>query len=164
MVAYSIISAKNRIWPPPSKNSWQYKIYWNLFYLGVILDIILVILEYNTWIIADEFRYYVGLILIAIGTYIVCSAIYTLGLKNTYGLEDGFINQGVYKYSRNPQYVGDIILIIGLIVFINSLHLSILLILTIIIFIMMPLSEESWLEEKYRQKYIDYKNHTPRFL
>jgi protein-S-isoprenylcysteine O-methyltransferase Ste14 len=164
LVLWSIFFPSKRIWPPPSKQSWQYKIYWYLFYIGVFLDIVLIIQEFNIWIIPNKLRYFVGIPLILIGTFIVSYGICTLGIKNTYGLEDGFIDKTIYKYTRNPQYLGDIILILGLILFINSLNLTVLFILTIIIFVIMPFAEEIWLEEKYGEKYIKYKNKTSRFI
>jgi protein-S-isoprenylcysteine O-methyltransferase Ste14 len=164
LVLWSIFFPSKRIWPPPSKQSWQYKVYWYLFYIGVILDVILIILEFNSWIIPDKIRYFIAIPLILIGTSIVSFGIYTLGIKNTYGLENGFIDKALYKYTRNPQYLGDIILILGLILFVNSLNLTVLFLLAIIIFIIMPFSEEIWLEEKYGNNYIKYKSKTPRFI
>jgi len=164
LILWSIFFSSKRIWPPPSKQSWQYKIYWYLFYIGIFLDIILILQEFDTWIIQDGIRYFIGIPLILLGTFIMSYSVYTLGIKNTYGLENGLIDKFPYKYTRNPQYIGDIILILGLILFINSLLLTILLLLTIIVFILMPFSEEIWLVEKYGDKYIKYKNRTPRFI
>ena len=164
LVLWSILFSSKRIWPPPSKQSWQYKIYWYLFYIGVVLDIVLVVQEFNIWIVPNEIRYLIGIPLILIGGFIVSYGIYTLGIKNTYGLENGFADKSPYKYTRNPQYLGDIILIIGLILFVNSLNLTVLFLLTIIIFIIMPFSEEIWLEEKYGNQYVEYKNKTSRFI
>jgi protein-S-isoprenylcysteine O-methyltransferase Ste14 len=163
-VVYSILFPQKRIWPPPSKNSWQYRWYWNLFYIGVLLDVVLVFLEYDSWIISQKVRYFIGVPLILLGGYIVTKAIFTLGLKNTYGLKDGFVEEGLYKFTRNPQYLGDIILILGLILFLNSLNLTVLLTVAMIIFILMPFSEEIWLEETYKQTYLDYKAKTSRFI
>ncbi len=164
IIIWSIIFPLKRVWPPPLKNSWQYKIYWGIFYIMMILDFILTIQEFNSWIVPYKIRYFIGLPLILIGFSIMIFAVYTLGIKNTYGLENGFIEKGVYKYTRNPQYLGDIILFLGLTLFVNSLNLTILFLLTIIIFIFMPFSEEIWLEERYKDRYIEYKNRTSRFL
>jgi protein-S-isoprenylcysteine O-methyltransferase Ste14 len=164
LVVWSILFSSKRVWPPPSQKSWQYKIYWYLFYLAIIFDTILTMYEFNNWLIPTEIRYFIAIPLILIGTFIVSYGIYTLGIKNTYGLENGFTTKSPYKYTRNPQYLGDIILSLGLILFINSLHITILLVLTIIIFTIMPLAEEIWLEEKYGKEYIEYKNKTSRFI
>ncbi len=164
VIMWSILFPRYRVWPPPSKHSWQYKVYWNLFYIGSILDMILIFQEFNSWIIPNDIRYFIGIPLILIGLSIVSAGIYTLGIRNTYGLKDGLINKGIYKFTRNPQYLGDIILLFGLSIIVNSLNLIILFLLTIIIFILMPFSEEIWLEEHYGNRYLQYKNITSRFI
>jgi protein-S-isoprenylcysteine O-methyltransferase Ste14 len=69
-----------------------------------------------------------------------------------------------YFYTRNPQYLGDIILLIGLILFCNSLFLLIIFAIYIFTFLIMTFSEEKWLEKNYWSKYIEYKNKTTRFF
>jgi protein-S-isoprenylcysteine O-methyltransferase Ste14 len=164
LTALSIFYPKKRIWPPPSKNSWQYSVYWGLFYLGIVFTAILVIFNYNSWIVSNEIRYFVGLPFIVIGLTILCFAIYILGMKNTYGLEDGFKIKSIYKYTRNPQYLGDMIMLTGLVIFINSIDLTMIFSLQILTFAIMPFSEEIWLEEKYGEEYLNYKQKTSRFI
>ena len=102
LTLWSIFFPEKRIWPPPHKNSWQYYIYWGLFYIGIILTTILVILNYNSWFITNGVRYFLGVPLVLIGLTILCLGIYILGIKNTYGLKDGFKIKAIYKYTRNP--------------------------------------------------------------
>jgi len=163
-ILWSIIFPKNRIWPPPKTLSWQYLIYWGLFYLGVIIDIYIIFNDWNTWNIPFEIRYYIGLPLFIVGSSFSVWSIAVLGIKNTTGLKDGFVVEMPYHLTRNPQYVGDIIMIIGLILLVNSLFITVLLLLTIVIFCLMPFPEEIWLEEKYSEDYLNYKYKTSRFL
>jgi len=164
LTAWSIFFPKKRVWPPPYKSSWQYYIYWGLFYFGIALTTILVILNYNSWVILNEIRYFLGIPLISTGLILLCFGIYTLGIKNTYGLKDGFKIKSIYKYTRNPQYVGDVIMLTGLIVFLNSADLTIIFLIQILTFIIMPFTEEIWLEEKYGVEYLNYKQKTSRFI
>lgn len=164
MVIYSIYRPKKRIWPPPSNTSRQYKIYWGLYYLTLFLDFILVFICINSWFIPPIIQIYLGIPLILIGFIIMVFGVYTLGIKNTYGLKDGFCNSGIYQYTRNPQYIGDILLFSGLILFVNSSYLSILFFITIVTFVLMPFSEEIWLQETYGKKYLEYKRNTRRFF
>lgn len=120
--------------------------------------------EFDTWIIPDAVRYIVGLPSVVIGLSVVCYSVSVLGLKNTYGLKDGFIDKPPYSYTRNPQYVGDIVMIFGLMLFVNSFDMVYLFLLSMMIFIIMPFAEESWLVERYTDKYIRYKNKTVRFI
>ena len=39
---------------------------------------------------------------------------------NTSGLKSGFVSSGPYRFTRNPQYVGDIILFVGVSITANS--------------------------------------------
>jgi protein-S-isoprenylcysteine O-methyltransferase Ste14 len=89
---------------------------------------------------------------------------FTLGIKNTSGLKDGFVNTGPYRYTRNPQYVGDTILFTGMILVSNSFYVAITHLLTILVFLLTPLTEERWLENQYGEDYLEYKRTAPRFL
>jgi protein-S-isoprenylcysteine O-methyltransferase Ste14 len=164
LTLWSIFVPQKRIWPPTLKQSWQYKVYWGLFYICVVLDVVLVFYEFDSWNINDNISFFIGIPLILFGLFVLIFSIYTLGIKNTYGLQGQFTIKGLYKYTRNPQYVGDFILLSGLILFINSLDLIILFVLEIITFILMPFAEEIWLEEQYGQEYLNYKYKTSRFL
>jgi len=95
---------------------------------------------------------------------LVSWGINTLGTKNTSGLEGGFISAGPYRFTRNPQYLGDMILFLGLSLISNSLFLWITHILLILVFVLTPLAEETWLEDLYGEAYTEYKKGTPRFL
>ena len=163
-VIWSIIVPRKRIWPPPKTLSWQYLIYWGLFYIGVVIDIYTMVIDWNTWIIPFELRFYIGLPLSIIGGAFSLWGIMVLGIKNTTGLKNGFVVKMPYLITRNPQYLGDIVMITGLILLANSLYTTVLLLLTIIIFCIMPLPEEIWLEEKYGKEYLEYKYKTSRFL
>jgi protein-S-isoprenylcysteine O-methyltransferase Ste14 len=98
------------------------------------------------------------------GFVVMGIGVYWLGIANTYGVENGFKNHGIYKFTRNPQYIGDIALLFGIMIFVNSFELLIIFTIYILTFIAMIFSEESWLEERYGKEYIVYKSKTPRFI
>jgi protein-S-isoprenylcysteine O-methyltransferase Ste14 len=163
-IVYSIARPVNRIWPPPKKQSWQYFGTWALFYVAVSLTAVLALLTWDTWIISPEIRYYIGIPASLIGGALACWGIVTLGIENTSGSADGVIDNGPYQFTRNPQYLGDIVLFIGLAIVANSLYVAILLSLQVIIFAITPFSEEVWLQDRYGDEYVKYKNRAPRFL
>ena len=72
-------------------------------------------LDWNTWVIPYEIRVFIGVPITIIGALLLTWGIVTLGIKNTYGLREGFILSGPYRYTRNLQYLGDMILFIGII-------------------------------------------------
>ena len=88
----------------------------------------------------------------------------TLGTKNTSGIKNQFISKGPYRYTRNPQYLGDNILFLGIIILSNSFITLITHALLILIFLITPWAEERWLEEQYGEIYKEYKKVVPRFI
>ena len=59
----------------------------------------------------------------------------TVGWKNTSGLKGGFVSDGPYRFTRNPQYVGDIVFFIGVGVIANSVFLWIAHLLLALVFV-----------------------------
>ncbi len=163
-VAWSIVLPERRIWPPPKKWSWQYSATWGLFYVAFISNALLVVLDWNTWLVPEEIRFLIGVPVTVIGALLVTWGVATLGIKNTYGLRNGFILNGPYRYTRNPQYLGDMILFIGISLISNSLYVLVVHILMILVFLFTPFAEEAWLEKQYGDNYINYKRNTARFF
>ena len=161
---FSIIQPTSRIWPPPKQQSWQFYGTWILFYSGAVLTTVLALFTWNTWVVSSEIRFLIGVPLALLGGAFVSWGIFSLGIKNTHGTANGFVEHGAYQFTRNPQYLGDIVLFIGLLMVVNSLYVTILLLLQAIIFVITPFSEELWLKEQYGNKYTEYKNRTSRFL
>ncbi len=56
------------------------------------------------------------------------------------------------------------ILFVGLSLIANSLYLWVTHVLTIMVFAVTPLAEETWLEDQYGEEYTEYKRGTSRFL
>ena len=152
------------IWPPPGRGSWQHRLTWACFYLVFALNTALLILDWNSWLFENNLRLIVGLPLALIGALLVSWGVAALGVRNTSGLRGGFVASGPYRFTRNPQYLGDISLFVGLSVIANSLYLWITHVLIIMVFLVAPLAEETWLEDQYGEAYIEYKRGTSRFL
>lgn len=163
-IGWSIAFPDKRIWPPPRRKSWQQTITWILFYLAFALNGILFFIDWNSWIFQSYARLLLGIPFAIFGSLLVSWGIFTLGTKNTSGVKAGFITDGPYKFTRNPQYLGDMLLFIGLILISNSLYLLIANMLLILIFIMTPWAEEVWLEKMYGDEYKKYKKTAARFL
>ena len=163
-IYWSILMPEKRIWPPPGKKTWQYLITWILFYLVFGLNTLLIFFDWNTWIFNHPVRFILGIPLITTGSLLFSWGIHTLGTLNTSGVKASFIQTGPYQFTRNPQYLGDMVMFIGLSIVTNSLYLWITHLLLILVFILTPLAEEKWLEEQYREQYLQYKNQSARFL
>ena len=148
-VIFSITRPSVRIWPPPKQGSWQHYLAWFLFSTAVTLTVVLALLTLDSWVISPEIRCFIGIPISLIGGLLLSWGIVTLGIENTSGAAGGFIGKGPYRFTRNPQYLGDMALFLGLALLINSLYVAVPLILQSIVFAITPLSEEPWLEEQY---------------
>ncbi|MBS1249236.1 MAG: hypothetical protein MAG431_00811 [Chloroflexi bacterium] len=163
-IVWSVAKPKQLIWPPPKKWSWQNIVTWVCFAIAFILNGVFVFLDWNSWMIPEYVRFFVGVPLALIGFSLFLWGFTILGIKNTSGLKGGFIYSGPYRYTRNPQYLGDIFLFVGIILISNSRYLMVVNSLLALIFLITPLAEEIWLEEQYGEEYKDYKRATTRFL
>lgn len=75
------------------------------------------------------------------------------------------VSSGTYKISRNPMYLGLLLVLIGVAVFLGSLGPFLLLPLFILLMNKLQiLPEEQVLEMKFGQPYLDYKNSVRRWL
>ena len=125
-----------QVWPPPSKRSWQFWFTW-ISVLGILDQGTLGLNHYPRFIITG--------ILILISVPIGLSAIHQLSFKQTLGLEGKFITTGIYRYTRNPQYVTHILLIAAVVLVANSALALQVGIPYALWFMLAPFSEETWL-------------------
>jgi len=167
LLVMMLASAKNarfQFWPPPSKRSWQYHSLWWSVRLLVACIGWLIYMENSSINIPYWLRFYVAIpgfiITFALGTV----AAMQLGWANTHGVAENFVANGFYKYSRNPQYVfySASFLLLGL--WAASLKALVLLLLLSFGYLRAPFPEEKWLESKYGNAYLTYKNNVPRYL
>ncbi len=163
-VVWSVGVPSRRLWPPRVEGSWPHRLTWLFFYLVFGLNALLILLDWNAWALKSNLRLVLGVPVALLGALLVGWGITTLGRRNTSGLSDGFVSSGPYAFTRNPQYLGDMLLFVGLSLIANSLYLWITHLLTILVFAVTPLAEEIWLEEQYGEEYLRYKHRTSRFL
>ena len=153
-----------RIWPPPGRRSWQYFLTWAGFCAVCGINLLLRLVHWNSWVFQSPLRFVVGIPLALLGGMLAVWGVVTVGWKNTSGLKGGFVSDGPYRFTRNPQYVGDIVFFIGVGVIANSVFLWIAHLLLALVFVVAPLTEEPWLEEQYGNAYREYRRRVPRFL
>ena len=71
---------------------------------------------------------------------------------------------GPYKFTRNPQYVSDIVLLLGWAILCNSLRTWIASVLAAAWFALAPFTEEPWLRAQYGEAYDAYRRRVSRYL
>ncbi len=163
-LAVSILVPKYRIWPPPSKNSWQYWVTWisvSIAYVGVPA---VGILDWDSLGASTSFRFLLGGGVIVSSTGLFLWGIRTLGWYQSQGLEGGLVTEGPYRYTRNPQYLALILFYAAVILITNSFMALVSGSLFIIDFAIVPFSEEPWLRTRFGTVYEEYCEHVPRFL
>ena len=160
----SLFVPKRRIWPPPSRDSWQFYLVWTAIIVTFLGTFWLAFLDWNNFILGNWSRFLVGDSLMSAGYAIYFWARRHLGWKMMMGLKGKFIAAGIYKYTRNPIYIGDVALCAGFAIFCNSLLIYIVAVLGMILFFLTPLVEEPWLRKQYGTQYDSYLTSVPRFF
>jgi protein-S-isoprenylcysteine O-methyltransferase Ste14 len=152
-----------RVWPPPSRASWQYWYNWGLTSLWILGIPILGILDWDTFSLPQWLRVAGGLLAFS-GAAFALWAIREIGVRATQGLGGELATTGPYRYSRNPQYVGYIALLLGFGLLCNSALTLAAVALCSADFALTPFAEEPWLRERLGPAYEEYTRHVPRFL
>lgn len=110
----------------------------------------------------------IGIILGLSGDLIFLAAIITM--KNSWraGIPEHdkteLIKNGVYKYSRNPAFLGFDLMYTGILFMYFSIPLLLITILMIILLHLQIIQEERYLEKIFGDDYTDYKKHAYRYL
>ena len=166
LLVATVVSVSFKLWPTPSQGSWQSYTFWPLFRGGLSLTLIYAILTVHSpaHTPIDIMRFALGLLGAALGFGFLIYGYFDLGIGNTYGSEDGLVTGGLYRYSRNPQYVASILGFAGAGLANGGTDAIILCALAILVYVIMPFTEEPWLQQAYGDVYLDYKRRTPRFL
>ena len=125
---------------------------------------VLDILDYGTLGFSDLPRFISAGILFLIAFPVGISAIYQLSFKQTLGLRGKIITSGVYRFTRNPQYVTHVLLIATIVLATNSSLALIAGIPYSIWFILAPFTEEQWLKDQFGKEYETYFHRVPRYI
>ena len=163
-IAVSILFPKFRIWPPPKKDSWQQWVSWLLFTIDMFGVPLIGILDFESLGYGHWSRCIVGALLFIIGLGIDIWGTRTLTAQQSLGEKGKIITEGPYRYTRNPQYVGFILLFAGIILVTYSFMALVTRAFVILLFFIIPLSEEPWLRQLYGKPYEEYCKTIPRFV
>jgi len=157
-----------QVWPPPGRRTWAYWFTWTLFG-GACVGFLVVggldagSLGLTHWL-GEAGTLIIGSTLFMGGTTIASYAMGYLGLRGCLGLEAQLVTAGPFAVSRNPGYVGDLILMAGYVILTDSRLAGLVAAGAALWFLLAPLAEEPWLEKQYGKDYRRYKKQHPRFL
>lgn len=163
-IAISILFPKFQVWPPPSKGSWQQWLSWILFFISMVGVPLLGALDFGS--LGDGYwpRFVIGILAATLGLGISIWGIRILSAQQSLGNEGKMVTEGPYKYTRNPQYFGFILFYTGIIVIASSFMALVSGALLVLVFLILPFSEEPWLRQRYGKQYEEYCEKVPRFV
>lgn len=154
-----------RFWPPPCARSWQFFAAWLILGVVAVNFLFLGLLDFDSAFLPSlRDRFPVALLFFIPGSFIGTWSAVIFGQRATIGLGDKLITRGPYKFTRNPQYIGDSLTILGYMIFTNSWMVGVIGILGVILNLMAPLTEEPWLAARYGDRYRAYMRRVPRWI
>ena len=112
-----------------------------------------------------------GILLIVLAALVDFSSLYLFFKQRTTPnpmkpeFTTGLVVKGMYKFSRNPMYLGMLMMLFGFAVFLGKL--TPFLVLPVFYFLMTEMQikpEEKVLEDKFGDEYLDYKGKVRRWL
>ncbi|CUH60857.1 phosphatidylethanolamine N-methyltransferase family protein [Thalassobacter stenotrophicus] len=163
-ILWSIAYPDRRIWPPQQYTAITPILIWvPTFSLFGIL-IVLGVLGWGDLAFPSWLRFGLGTPLIVIGNVVVWSEVAHFGVPQTGGAKGALRIAGMYRYSRNPQYLADIVIVAGWIILSAAPWTIAVGLPAIMVLAIAPFAEERWLIEQYGQPYEDYRSKTRRFL
>ncbi len=118
-------------------------------------------------IIVSPLATYISIFCIVTGSIFTITSMVNLGKSTRLGLPSettAFKNNGIYKISRNPMYVGFNLFTIASIAGCANGIVTLMGVYSIIIYHLIIKSEEQFLEQRFGQTYIDYKRKIRRYL
>ena len=164
VITISTFFQKSRIWPPPKRDSWQQWVSWTLFTIIMFGVPLIGTLDFQSLGYSHWIRFLFGGLLFALGLTIDLWGTKTLSAQQSLGEKGKIITGGPYRYTRNPQYVGFIIMYSGLILVAWSFMALVTGLFAVFLFFIIPFSEEPWLRQQYGKPYEDYCRVVPRFI
>jgi len=145
-----------------------------LFYSGKITGYLLWILYipaffnlFNIKMISLTWLDYASYFTLLSGLLFIIFSLINLGKSTRLGLPDEktvFVKKGLYRFSRNPMYVGFLLLTISSVLINANPFLLIFSIYSIMVYHFIIKGEEAFLEKRFGKDYISYKNKVRRYL
>lgn len=164
VIIWSTLKPQSRLWPIGQLSPIRLFFVWMPTFLGFGCAILLGLLDWNAMTLPSLLRWGIGLPLIIIGHIVVSEGVKSIGLPATSGAIARLKTHGIYRHSRNPQYIADISSLIGWGILSASFWALPVLLGIVLVFTLTPFAEEPWLRTIYGKEYEDYCAKTPRFF
>ncbi|KAB1192855.1 hypothetical protein GJR96_05110 [Haloferax sp. MBLA0076] len=153
-----------RQWWPPGDKTWAYYLHWSLVAVFNVSILTVAVLDWNEWILPRPASLVVGVLLSGLGAAIFLRSANAMQSDEVRGVTGDLYTDGPYAYSRNPQYVGMLVGIVGFAVLVNSFFVAVLAAVHAGWVVLLPFAEEPHLHEEYGREYERYTDRVPRFV
>ena len=163
-ILWSIAVPSRRIWPPRRYGPLTLLLVWGPTFALFGIIVALGILGWGELEIAEWLRYGVGIPMIVLCNVAVWYEVSHFGIAQTSGSEGSLRTAGLYRSSRNPQYVADTIMVVGWCLLSAASGAMIVGMAGISVLLAAPFAEESWMRERYGSDYDAYASRVRRFL
>lgn len=161
---WSIAFPKRRIWPPKQATTSIKLRVWLATVSIFAATLVLGIANWNSFDWPVFVRWGIGPTLMVAGNVVVWMGVRKIGLGATSGEAAELKTDGLYRYSRNPQYVADMAILVGWAVLSASGWAAFIAAFGVLVLAAAPFAEEPWLEDTYGADYRTYKAKVRRYL
>jgi protein-S-isoprenylcysteine O-methyltransferase Ste14 len=155
-----------RIWPAPPAGSLKSFAFWTLFRT---LNVVVLVLAGNRVLVLTSVDGFApvrialtAVSLVSFGAYLY--TLWALGRAATYCRASGLTTDGIYRWTRNPQYTTAIVAFAALGLAAWSAEATPLATALVVVYALMAAAEEPWLAARYGRAYADYRASVPRFF
>ena len=164
MLLWSIARPDQRTWPPQHAKTGIKLRVWTITTAIFAAAFLLGVMDWNSFGWPASLRWGVGLPLVILGNIAVWWGVNKIGYAATSGEASGLKTDGLYAWSRNPQYVADITILIGWGILAASVWALPVLAFGFAVLLIAPFAEEPWLEERYGTSYREYRSKVRRYF
>lgn len=112
-------------------------------------------------------RLFTATVLFLFGVLIIALSVVDMGASLRLGLpkkETALVTDGLYRYSRNPMYVGFYLLAIAAVIFTFDLRVLIFSLYALFVHHTIVISEERFLRDRFGKKYLSYAKRVRRYF
>lgn len=112
----------------------------------------------------NAYTEYAGLFVTTLGVLVFITAMVHMKTSWRVGIDKQTNTYGIYRFSRNPAFVGFDLMFVGLFITYTCILTLVVMFANILAFHLLILHEERHLTLTFKEKYIDYKLKTPRYF
>jgi len=135
---------------------------------GIVAFVLpLIIASFDLW---RNDIWYSGVLILFIGILVLLMCViefYRIGKGTLAPWEppEKLVTSGLYRYSRNPMYIGVLLIICGWCsIFLSPLLLIYVFVIAVVFHLRVVYYEEPWQKETFNKEWDDYKEKTPRWI